>query len=74
MWEGIKQVFSDAIEIVMNAVKTFVDTVIKFFTDLWNKAVEIYTNIKNFLSTTWNAIKENTISLWNSIKLWLTQT
>lgn len=74
MWEGIKQVFSDAIETVVDAVKTFVDTVIKFFTDLWNKAVEIYTNIKNFLSTTWNEIKENTISLWNSIKLWLTQT
>lgn len=74
MWEGIKQVFKDAIDAVIGFVKGLVDSVVEFFTNLWNKAVEIFTNIKNFLTTTWNNIKTFATNTWTSIKTFFSDT
>lgn len=68
MWEGIKQIFSDAIQAVVDFVKGLVDSVVQFFMNLWNKAVEIWEGIKKSISEKVQAVKQTVIEVWNNVK------
>ncbi|HCX1640072.1 TPA: phage tail tape measure protein [Staphylococcus aureus] len=83
-WENIKGVIQGALNIILGFIKFFSS----LFTGNWlgflyNSVKSIFTNMKNWLSSTWNNIKSNTVgkahslftgvrskftSLWNATK------
>ena len=64
-WDEIKEAVAKAWTVIKEKTQAAVDAVVKFFTNMKDKALNIVDNIKSFISDKFNAIKtsiSNTIS------------